>query len=740
MSKSSLKKLKEVVLVGNPNSGKTTLFNALTGLRHQTANYPGVTVEKKSGVTKLGRNQEECLVLDLPGTYSLLPRSMDEEIVHNVLLGIQEGTSKPDCAIVILDAANFERNMYLASQVMETGLPTVLVLNMWDLAEANGVAVDLDKLSKLTGCPCVKTVGNKGKGILALKEAMELILSQQSYSPICLSKTMGFPAEVEKELNYVEDLIKKMLPWGVCASRGEALRMLSDVHFRSHYFDHKRYGEELKNRISIARAHLDQAGIDWTSLEMEKRYEWIENLCRDVLKKSISKRVSISERIDKVLTHRIWGFVFFAGLMALIFQSIFTWALGPMDWMADMIETLAGVVARILPDGQLKSLVIDGVIAGVGNVIIFLPQIFLLFFFIAFFEDSGYMARAAFVLDRVMKKVGLNGKAFLPLLGSFACAVPGIMATRTIEDRKDRLVTILVAPLMSCSARLPIYTLMIGAFVPAVPILGFINLKGMTLFSMYFLSIFAGLGMAAFFRNSFFKGNGTPFVFELPPYRIPNLRTVLWATWDRGKEFIVRAGTIIFSMSILLWFLVSYPRHPMLERKYEEQRTKIEQSVGKDLLGEQLRKINAAEQSDMILSSFAGKMGRLIEPVIAPLGFDWKIGIGIIGSFAAREVFVSTLAIVYNVGDRAEGNSVDLIHALRKEVSPVTGKAVYSPLVAVTIMVFFVLGCQCLSTVAIVRSETRSWRWPIFMVLYMSLLAWLVCFFIYQGGRWLGWG
>jgi ferrous iron transport protein B len=423
--------------------------------------------------------------------------------------------------------------------------------------------------------------------------------------------------------------------------------------------------------------------------------------------------------------------------MTLIFQSIFTWAEAPMNWISGGIDLLSGLMRGLLPAGPLESLVVEGMIAGVGNVVIFLPQILLLFFFIALFEDTGYMARAVFVLDRLMKKVGLNGKAFLPLLSSFACAVPGVMASRTVEDRNDRLATILVAPLMSCSARLPVYTLMIAACIPAAPVLGILSLQTVAMISMYGLSLSVGLGIAALFRKTFLKGNRMPFVFELPPYRVPHLKTVFVTTWDRGKEFIVRAGSIIFLLSVVLWFLVNYPKDSVTVKDFQEKRTVVEQTVKGEALELQLSELDYEERNRAILTSYAGQLGKLIEPAIRPLGFNWEIGIGLVASFAAREVIVSTLAIIHHVGG-ADDVSTDLVTALQKQRNPQTGKIVYTPLVGLSLMVFYVLACQCLSTIVVVKRETGGWAWPLFMIVYMTALAWTGSFIVYQGGRLLG--
>ncbi len=653
---------KIIALLGNPNVGKTTLFNALTGLRHTTANYPGVTVEKKWGKLKL-KEFVDADLLDLPGAYSLNPQSPDEEVVSNVLLGKQTGTKKPDLNVIVVDANNFNRNFYFALQVMSSGIPAILVLNMWDEALQSGKKIDIAKIKSEFGIECIPTEGNLGIGIEELKAAI---------------------------------------------------------------------GRALKNPA------LPQLKFDLARLSIPERYAIVDRLTSEVIVQPAQAVRTTSHKIDDVLTHPFWGWIIFITVMAFIFQSIFSWATPLMNWIAAMVSALGSMTARVLPDGQLESLIVDGVIAGVGNVIVFIPQIFLLFFFIAVFEDFGYMARAAFVLDRVMKKVGLNGKAFLPLLSSFACAIPGIMATRTIQDKNDRLATILVAPLMSCSARLPVYALMIGAFIPSKPILGLLSLKGVTLLSMYLLSIFSGLAMATIFKKTLLKGKQSPFLLELPPYRIPRIQNALLVMWDRGKEFIKNAGTTIFFISIILWFLVSYPKNNDIAFKYQIHRQQAAQSLNASQLESRNMQLDHEEAAEKIQGSYAGKLGKFIEPVIKPLGFDWKIGIGLISSFAAREVLVSTLAIIYNVGDQADENSPDLITSLQKAVDPVTGKPVYTPLVAVGIMVFFVLACQCMSTVAVVKRETGGWGWPLFMVAYMTALAWSGAFIVHQGGKVLG--
>ena len=736
MSASILISSKVVAVAGNPNSGKTTLFNLLTGLRQKTANYPGVTVEKKEGLLNLPDSNSAVRVLDLPGAYSLLPRSMDEAVVHDVLTGIQSGTPAPDLLVIVVDASNLERNLFFAAQLIETGIPSILVLNMWDIATGGGATIDLAKLGLALGVPVIPTVGNRQQGLAELKAAIAHQLSDERLNVVTAKVRLNLPEKVEAAVAQIgRDLRAKFkTTMSESACRGEALRILGDS---AAYNPFVQKNSDLKNEAAQLREKLAREGFDVLSLESELRYESAQRICDEVIKRAQVKVDTLSDKVDAILTHKVWGFAVFFLLMGLVFQSVFSWATVPMDLLSAWVDAMGGWAAKVLPEGQLNSLVTDGIIAGVGGVIVFLPQILLLFFFIAFFEDSGYMARAAFVLDRVMRKVGLNGKSFIPLLSSFACAVPSIMATRTNENKNDRWATILVAPLMSCSARLPVYTLMISAFIPSQVVGGFFNLQGLTLFSMYALSISMGLAVAAIFRRTLLKGDKTPFVLELPPYRMPNLRTVLITMLQRAKQFLYRAGTIIFALSILLWFMVSYPRNAQQEQRFQERKVAAGQTFSGQELQDTIAAIETAHKSEQIKNSFAGILGHAIEPAIRPLGFDWKIGIGLIASFAAREVLVSTLSIVYSVGDNSEVSG-QLVESLRREVSPQTGKPVYSPLVAISVMVFFVLACQCISTVAVVRRETNSWRWPAFMVIYMTALAWTGSFLVYQIGTRLG--
>ncbi|MHC4958420.1 MAG: ferrous iron transport protein B [Planctomycetota bacterium] len=699
-----------LTLAGNPNSGKTSIFNALTGLRHKTSNYPGVTVERVEGTVDLGERGKARLV-DLPGSYSIFARSEDERIARNVLLGLQDGESRPDVVIAVLDASNLERNLYLATQLIETGLPVCIALNMVDIAKRRRMPVDAAVLEEALGVPVVPVVGRSGENVDALKAA------------VLRAKPRGrlwrMPGVGEEALADLRTAVEAsgLVPAG--AADGEALRLL--CHARDDDPFLMRGGEPLRTALDLGRARLEEASIDHAAVDAECRYA----LCADVVARSRAKGAGSppgrSERIDRILTHRIVGPILFLAVMALVFQTIYSWADPFMGW----IETLMGLVGdttrSVLGDGMLTDLLVDGVIEGVGAIIIFLPQICLLFLFLTLLEDVGYLARAAFIVDRAMRGVGLNGRAFIPLMSSFACAIPGIMATRTIDDRRDRLVTILIAPLMSCSARLPVYVLMIGTFIPS-------GYRGLTLFSMYALSVVAGLGVAWVLRRTIFKGKPSTFLMELPSYKAPGLRHVLRTVGNRGWVFVQQAGTVILALTVVLWFLAYFPRSDELAAEAEQR---IEAGADK-------AEVEGWYAAEHIRQSWMGRVGRFIEPVIEPLGFDWRTGIGVLASFAAREVLVSTLGVVYAVGD-ADEESVPLRERLKRSKRP-DGSPTFTPLVAISLMVFFVLACQCMSTLAVAKRETNSWRWPFFMFGYMTALAYVASLVVYQGGLALGWG
>ena len=657
-----------IAMAGNPNAGKTRLFNSLTGLRQKVANYPGVTVESKTGQWTLKPELPPARLIDLPGLYSLDATSLDEEIARDILLGRAKSIATPDVIVMVVDATNLVRNLYLATQLLETGQPIVVALTMFDLAEGGKLKIDVRKLSAALGVAVVPVVAKQRRG---LEELAQAVLA-----------TWSAPAE---------------------RSGDGALDFSSSSTLA---------------RSSKAPSPLRSTGALQMAKERQtkliRRYASIERIVSDAVVTADQGKSGVSERIDRVVTHKFLGPAILLLVMLVVFQTIFSWASLPMTLIDRVFSALAGAAHTHLPAGVFTDLLADGIIAGVGAVLAFLPQILLLFLFISILEDSGYMARAAFLMDRLMRAVGLHGKAFVPLLSSFACAVPGIMATRTIENPKDRIATIMIAPFMSCSARLPVYTLMIAAFFSGQRVLGVVSLGALIILAMYLLGITVAIIVAWILKHTILNAPPPPFVMELPPYRVPDVGNVAHTLLARSTVFLKRAGTVILSISILLWVLVAFPR------------------------GDINNNANASNTaSQQIQNSFAGRAGRMIEPVIAPLGFDWKIGIGLISSFAARETIISTLSIVYNVGETSENKSSSLVGAMRN-AKRADGSPVWTPLVGISLMLFFLLACQCMSTVAIVRRETNSWRWPLFMVGYMLVLAYLASFVTYQGGRLLG--
>jgi ferrous iron transport protein B len=732
-----------IVLTGNPNSGKTTLFNALTGLRAKVGNYAGVTVERKEGRLLGAPASFNARVLDLPGTYSLSPQSLDEQISRDVLLNRLPELPAPSAIVVVVDASNLQRNLYYATQVIELGYPTLIALNMIDVAVENGHQIDAGKLAAELGVPVLPLVASAGQGLPQLRQA---ILSSLQSPPRAKPRQFSeLPAPLKMEALALAALLARSFRGRRAQASAEALLILSNEKALASSLNH--YPAQIQEAVSAARLRLDAAGIDWRGVTIEGRYVAVSAIERAVTTELGAPGETFSDKLDRVLTHKVWGTIIFVAIMTLMFQSIFTFARIPMDALQRGVDWLGHGVGGLIPPGDLNSLLVDGVIAGVGAVIVFLPQILLLFLFIGFLEDTGYMARAAFLMDRLMSKVGLHGKSFIPMLSSFACAIPGIMSTRTIESPKDRLVTILVAPLMSCSARLPVYTLLIAACIPNLTVLGFLKLPALTMLSMYLLGIVVALLMAWLFKKTLLKGETPMLIMELPPYKRPLLRVVVRHMWDRSKLFLRRAGTVILGINILLWFLATYPHSATTSTVPAEERahlkTQSAQAVSREsapALRAEPSTLDSQAGGARLRNSFAGHLGRLIEPVIAPLGFDWKIGIGIISSFAAREVFVSTMSTVYNVGKSGTipSNMTSLAQTLKAQTRP-DGTPVYTPLTAVTLMVFYVFALQCVSTVAIVRRETNSWKWPLFQWLYMGVLAWGLAFVTHLGGRLLGW-
>jgi ferrous iron transport protein B len=717
-----------VALVGNPNTGKSTLFTALAGMRQRVGNYPGVTVEKKTG--HLQHQGQRIELIDLPGTYSLAPRSPDEMVTVDVLLGRGDNAGPPDAVLSIVDASNLERNLFLVSQVLSLGLPTVIALNMVDLARDRQIEIDLDALSQRLGVPVIAVQANRRVGMDSLKNALANACDgvrtvHDPFPPAFQVHARELTQWLNSRQPLPHFLVERLLLDGDGYLEKELLNGAADEGAR---------------KLREARESLAAAGYPTPAVEAIARYEWVATVLEGVARRPDDHQPTTSDRIDAVLTHKVWGTLIFVATMALLFSSIFILAVPLMDMIDGAIGSLAELVESRVAEGALRSLAVDGVIGGVGAVVIFLPQILILFLFIAVLEDCGYMARAAFLMDRLMAGVGLSGKSFIPLLSSFACAVPGIMATRVIENRRDRLATILIAPLMSCSARLPVYVILIGAFVPAQHYLGgLLGLQGLVLLSMYAVGVVAAIGVAWFLKKSLLRGETPPFVLELPSYKTPSLRTVIWRMTERGWAFLARAGTVIFAVTIVIWALAYYPRSE--ERVAAEIAADRAKLAGNPAALEQFDDPEHLEYLSASLHqrySFLGQAGQLIEPMVRPLGWDWRIGCAAIASFPAREVVMGVLGVIYGLGPDVDvgeqGDQSRLQQQLRAARWDDTGERVYNLPVALSIMVFFALCAQCAATLAVIRRETNSWRWPAFTFAYMTGLAYIGALLTYQIG------
>lgn len=612
-----------IALVGNPNCGKTALFNLLTGARQKVANYAGVTVERKAGTTRLADGRS-VTVLDLPGAYSLVPATPDEKVTLDVLMGQRAGEAAPDVVVAVVDATNLRLNLRLVLELRALGRPMLVALNMTDTARAQGLQIDVPRLAAELGCPVVETVGVKRNGHAPLLAQLPLLLSQKGATP-AVAVSPSEPAALQKEVRRI-----------------------------------------------IALAAPQAAGVE--------RFQ---------------------HRVDALAMHPLWGLALLAAILFLIFQAVYSWSSIPMDAIEGAMKALGGWVGGAMQEGPLRSLLVDGIIAGVGGVLVFLPQILVLFFFILVLEDSGYLPRAAFLLDNLMGKVGLSGRAFIPLLSSFACAIPGVMATRTITHWRDRIATIMVAPLMTCSARLPVYALLIGAFVPEREVYG-MSLRGITLFGLYVSGVVAAMAVAWVFKRTWMKSEYQPLMLELPPYRWPSLRNLGLGLWERARIFVRRAGTLIFALMVLLWFLSTYPSPP----------------TGWD-----------ASQGPAILFSYAGQMGKALEVVFAPIGFNWQISIALVPGLAAREVAVGALGTVYSMSAADD--------AVADALAPVIAQG-WSLATAYAMLAWYVFAPQCLATLAVVKRETNSWRYPLIMVLYLFGLAYASAWVVYRLTLWLG--
>ena len=720
-----------VALAGNPNTGKTSVFNQLTGSDQKVGNYPGITVDRFEGKLLLGDDLEARLV-DVPGTYSLSARSAEEQIACQAITGIPP-LPAPALVILVVDATQLLRNLYLTLQVLETTLPVVVALNMLDMLEERGQAIDIELLSKVLGVEVVPVSGLNGTGMDELRLAVERTLDRPAgEQPV---------PRWEKKPALVDDLetVASAIPesWRVEAqARRHALALwaLLSIDEDDELRD---IPSALRAKVIEVRRESTEAGREIEAEVIEARYAWIDEHGSPALQQKRERKQGLTERADSVLLHPFIGFALFLLVMGLVFQSLFSWS----DPAISAIETAFGALSEgvesLLPANLFRDFITEGLIAGVGSVVVFLPQILMLFFFIGVMEDSGYMARVAFLMDRVMRALGLHGRAFVPMLSGFACAVPAIMATRTMERRRNRLLTMMVVPLMSCSARLPVYALLIGALFPAKTVLGFLPLQGLMMVAMYLFSTVVALVATWVLGKTIFKGPKVPLILELPPYRMPHWRSVARMMVQRAGFFLKEAGRVILVCTILIWLLLSFPRNPDLDTDYEALRVTAAETLEGDALTEQLALLESEESGEIFRASYGAHLGRAMEPAIEPLGFDWKMGIGIIGAFAAREVFVSTMGIVYGLDEGADEGSVTLREKIRSETYA-DGSSVFTPLVGLSLLVFFALACQCMATLATVYRETRSWRWPIFLFVYMTALAWVMSFLVYQGGRLLG--
>lgn len=709
--------LSTIALIGNPNTGKTSLFNALTGQKQRVGNYPGVTVEKKSGLWKLSLT-ESVTVIDLPGTYSLSAQTIDERITVDVLSGNIPDLS-PSLMVIVIDAENLQRNLFLASQASELGLPIVIALNCWDIAERKGIQIDSKLLEKRLGVPVVPTVANQAKGIESLALAVKTALKNKA-----IMVRPKWPEPVQEAIETLKEDLSQIDKASQSLSNGEVQRLIFDA---SSAVTERIKGDkiEISNAINKAKETIHKGGFHPNAVESILRFRFLKPILADIIARQATlKKASHSESIDQLLLHRFWGLVIFVGMMYFVFQSVYSWSGPLMQMIEEGIAQVQSITASSLTaTPMLQSLIVDGILSGVGAFVIFLPQILVLFLFISLLEETGYMARAAFLMDKLFQWCGLNGKSFVPLLSSYACAIPGILATRTINDKKIRIITIMIAPLMSCSARLPIYILMIGIFVeptygPAI--------SGITLFFMHFIGVLVA-APAAYLLNKCIqrKTIPTPFVMELPRYRIPNLKSIYERIYESGYAFITSAGTLIFAFTIIIWALFYFPRPATLETEIREQNT-IE------IIDE--TSLQAKIDSAYLEQSYGGQLGKTLQPIFNSAGYDWKITVAVIASFPAREVIIATLGILYSLGGEMDENSRDLRASLKNaswEDGKRKGMPVFNIAVAFSIMIFFALCMQCGATVAIIAQEL-NWLWAVGSFITLSLIAWIASILTYQ--------
>jgi len=704
------KSLVKAALVGNPNAGKSSLFNRLTGLNQQVGNFPGVTVDKKQGFFNVDKKLKAKLT-DLPGTYSLYPNSTDERIVLNILSN-PDDADYPDVIIYIADATNLERHLLLLSQVIDLKIPVVLALNMIDISRKEQQKIDTKKLSKELSIPVVETNGRNGEGIDALKMAIKQLLEEKETTSTLpdFFHINGNSKEVIKEIKASQKI----------KSDYQALLLLH--HFKQLPYLSNEQKQEIKQIIKKHTFLSIKKQVD----EVMGRFEKIAPLVsKTVTSTKSAENETFTEKIDRILTHQVTGSVIFITILLLIFQAIFAWASYPMDLIDEGFAMVTSQLNESLPQNALSSLLTDGIIAGLGGILVFVPQITILFLLVTLLEEVGYMSRAVFLSDGLMRKFGLNGRSVVSLISGVACAVPAIMATRNIGNWKERLITIMVTPFMSCSARIPVFTVLIGFAVPQVYYLGFVNLQGLVMMGLYILGALAAVLSAWVLKKMLKSEARSYFIMELPSYKTPHVRNVVMTVYEKVKAFVLEAGKIIMVISIILWFLASYGPGNSIE---EAEKAVYAQNDIENLSETELQNRIAAKK---IESSYAGHLGKVIEPVIQPLGFDWKIGIALITSFAAREVFVGTMATIYSVGSESD-NEDSVIQRMRKEINPDTGEKVYNPATSFSLLIFYLFAMQCMSTLAIVKRETNSWKWPTIQLLFMTGVAYLSSLLVFN--------
>lgn len=685
-----------IALVGNPNTGKSSLFNSLTGLNQKVSNYPGITVEKKTGFFKLP-NGNVAEITDLPGTYSLNPSSLDEAVVLNFLANPKKN-EKPDGVIVVIDATNIKRNLYLLSQVLDLNFPTIVVLNMMDMVERKGIEIDVEKLSSIYGVPFIPMTARKGIGSQELKN--QII----EYKP--------------EERSHIYNVTSNSGEW-----LRESLKITQSNNAYASWLlsiQEDGYSQIADDKREQIKLLLDRESVNKNkerSKEAIKRYQFVNQSIKEAVKVNPDKDRSFTARIDRVLTHKVFGLLILFAVLAIIFQAVFAWAEGPMNFIDESFSHLSIWVKGNLTPGPLTNLISDGLIPGVAGVVIFIPQIAILFTFIGVLEESGYMARVVLLMDKIMSKFGLSGKSVVPLISGTACAIPAIMATRNIENWKERLITILVTPFTTCSARLPVYIILISLIIPDQRFLGF-NIQGLALMVMYLIGFLAALIGGYVLSRMIGVKSSAPFIIEMPSYRLPLYKNLFYTVIEKSKSFVVGAGKIIIALSVVLWILATNGPSKSYDLTDQQIEMRLGDKVDSDRLTSQI-------ESYRLENSYIGILGKAIEPAIKPLGYDWKIGISLITSFAAREVFVGSIATIYSVGAEDE---TTIVRKMKNEINPDTGKPFFTSAVGMSLLIFYAFAMQCVSTFAVVKKETNSWTWPIFQLVFMSAFAYLMSF------------